>query len=395
MTTVEQGPNLNGLVERVKSILFKPAETWDAIAAEPATVKGLYTGYICILAAIGPVAQLIGSLLFDNLIFHYQPPILGSIAGAISNYILGLIGVFILALVIDGLAPSFGGQKNKLLALKVVAYSFTAIWISQVFALVPPMMPLEIIGLFSLYLFYLGLPKLMKVPEDKAIAYTVVSLVVGAVIIAVILAVSTSFTRMGTTNFASNSPPVGGVVSVGGTSVDLGKLQAASKQLEAAANQAQANPNAPGAVKAVPADTLKGLLPASLASGYARSEVSSGSGGIGGLQGSNAEGVYTKGDARITLSVTDVAAVGALAAMGSAFGVQSDRETATGYEKVHMVGGQMVTESWDNQSKSGKYGVMVANRFSVQADGSGAEMADLKAAVAAVGPDKLGALAKG
>ena len=44
------------LVDRVKNILLTPRTEWSAIAGETATVQGLYTGYIMILAAIGPVA---------------------------------------------------------------------------------------------------------------------------------------------------------------------------------------------------------------------------------------------------------------------------------------------------------------------------------------------------
>ena len=403
MSIVGQGPSTSGLVNRVKNILMTPNTEWDVIAAEPATVQGLYVGYICILAAIGPVAQLIGSQLFASLgffgIFHLNP--IWSLCQAIVNYVLSLASVYVLALVIDALAPSFGGEKNRLQALKVVAYSWTAIWVFSVFALVPPASPLMIIGAYSLYLMYVGLPKLMKAPEDKALAYTVVSIVASAVVYAVIIWVSGLVLLMGSgiglgvAGLSHANAPISGTINVNGTSVDLGKLEAASRQMAAAANQAQAGASSAAAVQAVPSDTLKGMLPSALPAGYACSEVSSSSGGVGGLQGSNAEGVYTKGESRITLTVTDIAAAGAFAALGSAFGVQSDRETANGYEKVHMVDGHMVTEEWDNSAKSGKYGVMVANRFIVQAEGAGAEMGDLKAAVAAIGPDKLAGLAKG
>ena len=399
MSTVEQGPSSSGLVNRIKNILFTPNTEWDVIDAEPATVQGLYKGYVFILAAIGPVANLIGSELFGRGVFgiSYRPPLIGAIVGAIVAYLLALAGVYVLALVIDGLAPSFGGEKNKIQAFKVAVYSSTAAWVAAVFGLLPPASALSIIGVYSLYLLYLGIPKLMKSPQEKALTYTIVTILVACVIWVVIAAVSASIAGMGMMGgaVARNSAPVGGVVSVGGASVDLGKLQAASKQMEAAANQMQASANGKAAVQALPADTLKGLLPAALPAGYARTEVSAESGGVGGLQGSSAEGTYTKGDSHITLKVTDMAAAGAIAALGGAFGVQSEKETATGYEKVHMLNGRMTDEEWDSTDKSGKYGVMVASRFMVEAEGTGAEMNDLKSAVDAVGVGRLEGLAKG
>ena len=99
--------------------------------------------------------------------------------------------------------------------------------------------------------------------------------------------------------------------------------------------------------------------------------------------------------ARITLTVTDLSAMGAFAGIAGAMGVTSSKETASGYEKVGKVNGRMTTEEWNRESKSGKYGVLVADRFMVNAEGSGTSIDDLKAAVAAVGPDRLEGLAKG
>ena len=399
MATVEQGPASSGLVDRVKNILFTPNTEWDRIDAEPATVQGLYMGYICILAAIGPVARLIGSQIFGYPAFFVvlHPSLIGSIVSAIVSYILALVGVFVLALVIDGLAPNFGGTKNRVQAFKIAAYSSTAAWITGIFGLIPMVSALGIIGIYSLYLLYLGLPKLMKSPQDKALAYTGVTVVIAVVIFICIGAISGAIAGAGmwgaAGGLAVNSATPTGVVSVNGTSVDIGKAAAAAKQMEAQATQMQAAANGKATVQAVPIDTLKALLPASLPSGYARTDLSGESGGVGGLQGSSAEGVYTKGDSRITLRVSDVAAAGAMATLGGALGVNSEHQTATGYEKVHMQNGQMVSEKWDSQSKAGDYTVMIASRFTVEAEGSGADMNDLKAAVGSIPAGQLASLA--
>ncbi len=402
MTSLEQQPvSGNGLVDRVKNILLSPKTEWERIDVEPATVKGLYTGYACILAAIGPIATLIGSQLFGYGAFfvHYRPSLVGSVITAILSYVLGLVGVYVVGLIIDALAPNFGATKNPIQAQKTAVYAWTAAWIVGIVGIFPVLGVLGLLGLYSLYLLYLGLPRVMKAPEDKAVGYTAVTIVIAVVVYLVIGAVVGSIAAaaggFGMMGVARNTVPAG-VVSMGNTKVDLGKLQAASRQMEAAAQQMQASTNGQApAVQAVPIDTLKGMLPGALPAGYARTEISGESGGVGGLQASTAEGVYTRGDSRITLKVSDMAAAGALATLGGAFGVQSDRETADGYEKVHMVGGNMTQESWDKASKSGKYGVVVASRFLVEAEGSGAEMGDLKGAVGSVSLDRLSSMAKG
>jgi hypothetical protein len=199
MTTVEQGPAANRLIERIKAILFTSEAEWDKIEAEPATVKSLYVGYACILAAIGPVAGLIADLVWPTRTFglaffgafHLNP--VWAVSHAIVSYVLGLAGVYVFALVIDYLAPQFGGQRSQIQALKVAVYSSTAAWIAGAFQLLPPVSALGIIGAYSLYLLYLGLPRLMKAPKDKALNYTIVSVVL-AVVVWVVIAVISSAT---------------------------------------------------------------------------------------------------------------------------------------------------------------------------------------------------------
>ncbi len=403
MTIVNPAPaGSSSLVARVQGILMTPRAEWAKIDVEPATPRGLFTGYACILAAIPALAQVIGGL-FPVCVLGVcvHRGLIGVVVGAILYYILSLGGVFVTALIIDELAPSFGGQKNRIQALKLVVYAWTAAWLAGIFAILPALSVLGIVGLYSFYLLYLGLPTLMKSPQDKALGYTAVSIILSVVVYAVIALVAGSIAgsaMIGANSYARNDlVPVSGTVRVGGTTVDLGQLDQAAKaaQVSAAAMRAQASgqPAPAGAVRAVPADTLKALLPPALPSGFARTEVSASSGGAGGVSGSNAQGVYTKGEGRITLEVTDLAAMGALAAMGGALNVQSDRETATGYEKVGKVDGRLTSESFDNQAKSGKYSVVVANRFVVDAEGSGVAIDDLKAAVSSVGMDKLEGMA--
>jgi len=181
------------LSERVKNIILQPAQEWKVIEKEPTTTSELYTSYIIILAAIGPVASIIGLTLFGvstPLTGAYRLPIGSVIGHAVVSYALALAGVYVFGLVINALAPTFLGAKNEIQALKVAAYSSTAAWLAGVFMVVPALSFLQILGLYSLYLLYLGLPLLMKAPEEKALVYTVVVIVVGMVIMALIGAIS-------------------------------------------------------------------------------------------------------------------------------------------------------------------------------------------------------------
>jgi len=176
------------LVARAKGILLSPRNEWAKIDGEPATTGSLLVDYAAPLAAIPAIAGFVGtSLLGYNVLgLSYRVPIVRGLVAAIVQYVLTLVGVFVLGLIVDALAPSFGGTRSQIQALKVSVYSSTAAWIAGVFMLVPALSPLSIVGLYSLYLLYLGLPILMKAPADRAIGYTVVSIIAAIVVYAVI-----------------------------------------------------------------------------------------------------------------------------------------------------------------------------------------------------------------
>jgi hypothetical protein len=182
------------LVARVKGILLTPKTEWGVIESESASIGSLYTGYIIPLAAIPVVAGFIGLTLlgYNVLGTTVRYSMSAGIQHAVVMYVLSLVGTFVLALIIDALAPTFGGQKNQVQALKVAAYSSTASWVAGIFAILPALSVLGILGLYSLYLLFLGLPRLMKAPEEKAMGYTVV-VIVGAIAVFILVG---ALTRM-------------------------------------------------------------------------------------------------------------------------------------------------------------------------------------------------------
>lgn len=189
----------SNLVARAKGILLQPTAEWNKIDGEPASVKGLITGYAAILAAITPIATLIGSQLFpiNVLGIVVRQPIVGAVVGAVVSYVMALVSVFILGLVIEALATQFGGVKDRVQAMKVAVYSSTASWVAGILAIFPALGILGALlgGLYSLFLLYKGLPIVMKAPQDKALGYTAVVVIVAivvAIVIGMIVAAATA-----------------------------------------------------------------------------------------------------------------------------------------------------------------------------------------------------------
>lgn len=155
------------MVDRIKGILISPKEEWPRIAAEPATVQSLYTGYIVILAVLGPIGAWLNPMRGG---FGF------GIVLAVVSYLITLAITYVVALIVDALAPSFDGEKDLTAALKLVAYSMTAAWVGGFFQIIPMLGGLISIvaALYSVYLFYLGAPVLRKCGGGKAVGFTIV-----------------------------------------------------------------------------------------------------------------------------------------------------------------------------------------------------------------------------
>lgn len=181
------------LVERVKKLIVQPRSEWAVIKDERHSVADLYTKYVLILAAIPAVASFIGLSVvgYSGFGTTYRIPMGSGLASMVLQYALTLGSVYVIALVIDGLAPGFSGTKDFSQAIKVAAFFPTAAWVAGIFSIIPILSILALLGsLYSLYLLYTGLGPLMQVPEDKAIGYTVVVIIVAIVVMVVIAAVS-------------------------------------------------------------------------------------------------------------------------------------------------------------------------------------------------------------
>lgn len=180
------------LFERAKNILISPKTEWEVIKNEQSTVVDLFTKYALILALIPAIAGFIGQSLIGISLGpfgSFQVPIVNGLIYAVLYYVLSLAGIYLVAFIIDALAPSFGATKDMISSLKVVVYSYTAVWVAGIFQIIPVLAILGILGLYSLYLLYLGLNIVKGSPSDKVVGYTVVVVIITIVVYFIIGAI--------------------------------------------------------------------------------------------------------------------------------------------------------------------------------------------------------------
>lgn len=370
-------PGGSDLVDRAKGMILSPRDEWPRIATEGKSAADIVKGYVLPLAAIGPVAGLIGGQVFGYGAFiTYRPTLVASIGTAIVSFVLTIVGVLVLTLVAELLAPKFNGVADRGNAFRLVAYGATAAWLVGVFGLIPSLAFFGILGLYSIYLIYTGATPMMKVPPEKAAGYTAVTMLCAVLLSLVVSPVTVAVMGAFGVGAAATADAGGTVTLPGGGKIDVGDTQKFAKQMEDAAN---------GKIPPVPASKLQELLPPTV-NGFTRAETSSGS--VGQL-GSTAEGRYAAGDKQIVLKIVDMTAMGALAGMGAAMGVEQNREDADSYEKTGTVDGQMRIEEWNRTTGQGRYAVVVGNRFMIEAQGNPGNIDELKAATALIDQDDL------
>lgn len=182
-------PKSRALTRRAREIMLRPRSEWEVIEREGDSVRDLYTRYVMILAAVPPICTVLGAIV-GSLFGAIHFSIVGAIVAALVDYVMTLGMVYGLGRAIEALAPYFGGARVRGQAMKVAAFFPTALWLAGVFAIVPALSPLQVLGLYSLFILWLGLPKLMKVGEDKALVFTLAVILTALVAIIIVRALA-------------------------------------------------------------------------------------------------------------------------------------------------------------------------------------------------------------
>ena len=399
------------LKTRARNIVMAPDSEWSVIAEENTPTGTLITGYVVPLAAIGAVAGFIGgSIVGISLPFmgRYRVPITAGLATAVFMLVMAVVGVFILGLIINALAPTFGAQKNSAQALKLAVYSYTPAWLAGVFQILPMLSALGILaGLYGLYLLYLGIPRLMQCPKEKAVGYTAVVVVcaivlsivvmgIGGLVVGVPMAMMNAGAGTPTTEtqFDPNSP-MGKLEALGRS------LEESSKKMETAQKSGDAGAQAAAAfeglgallgggkkVEPVALSQLTPFIPDTFA-GLSKQSSDSERTGMAGIAVATAEARYGDGTKSVTLEITDPGGASGLVGLAGWVGIQGEKENNQMSERTERVGGRLVHQRISKTGGENEFAIVLGERFIVTAKGRGVGIEELRGAVSNLDLAKL------
>lgn len=152
------------IVDRAKGIILTPKEEWGLIKTENKSNQNLVLFYALPLILLAVLASLIGGW---------------SLHGAVYQLVMPLAGIIISAYVINELAEKFNAVKNLNNAFKLVVYAATPSFLAAIVANLSFLLSwVSLFGLYSIYLFWVGVSPMMEVPDDKRLVYVIVSALV-------------------------------------------------------------------------------------------------------------------------------------------------------------------------------------------------------------------------
>jgi hypothetical protein len=405
------------LIERAKNIILTPKTEWPVIAAETTPPGQIIAGYVLPLAAIAAIAGFIGmSLLGAGLgMMGVHIPLVWGLVSAIYHLVMAVVMVYVMAFIIDALAPSFGGQKNFGQALKVAVYTYTPVWVMSIVTIIPFLGILVLLAaIYAIYLLYLGLQLVTMAPKEKAAGYTAVVVIVGIVIAVVINMIGGAFMAVGMGTgagmFRTGMGPSPSVTYEPNSRMARlqefsKKMDEANKRMEAAQKSGDSGKEAQAALSAlgtaisggsgvepVQLDQLKPFVPDTFA-GLARTNLSTDRSGVKGFMVAKAEATYSDNAGKsVNLEVTDTGGAAGLVGLASWMGVQGEHEDNYRKSVTRQEGDNLVHEEVQKQGGGGEYTVVVGRRFIVSAHGHGVDIDALKSGVASVDLGKLASL---
>jgi hypothetical protein len=167
---------MNALLH-AKAILVDPAAAWRGIEKDIGDPAYLLSRYVAVLALIPALCGFAGAVWIGVVAPSgavIRTDLVGGLFGAVFSYAASCVIVLLLGLVINLVAPPFGGGRNFENAFKLAVYSLTPLWLAGIFLLLPGLHFLLLTGAYGIYLFFLGAPLLIKVPQQHAASLTFV-----------------------------------------------------------------------------------------------------------------------------------------------------------------------------------------------------------------------------
>ncbi|MDZ7369766.1 MAG: YIP1 family protein [candidate division KSB1 bacterium] len=170
------------LIQELKELVQNPTEVFLRLKNDGRSVFDVLSDPLVHFAAIPAAAGFVGKVFVGQskgLTEYEHVSFFSGLIWAVLLFILSIVGVYFLAFVVSRAAEQLYGKADETAAFKLVVYSYIPLFALGIFSILPALSGLYILGLYGIYLFYVGSQILLECPEEKALTLTVISSLAG------------------------------------------------------------------------------------------------------------------------------------------------------------------------------------------------------------------------
>ncbi len=165
--------SFSNLIAQLTELLLTPNEFWKREKELNSETRTLWLTFLLPMILAVAVAVFVGEF-FQRIDFFIEYPLLKALREVVLFTLMYFLGVIIT----NELMQSFGTEKNIHAARKLVVYSMTPlVLISVLTGLFPFLYVLDIVGLYSFYVFWVGAKEMLSFPDNKENSYILSAMV--------------------------------------------------------------------------------------------------------------------------------------------------------------------------------------------------------------------------
>jgi Yip1 domain len=177
-------------VDTIKNVIISPETEWDLIARDAISLTKLTRLYIIPLALIAPIATTIGMHIFDlrwSAKAGYAVPRNRIWNVGITNFVLEVITVFLIAATFYGMARTEGVRCSFLDATKVAVFGAAPLMLSGALLIMPiSVVACMFVMVYSMALYYAGVQRVLGIHKDNAAIFVAMSMAIMCLVSALI-----------------------------------------------------------------------------------------------------------------------------------------------------------------------------------------------------------------
>ncbi len=177
-------------LHRLKNLLTKTDQTWLEISQEQSTVQNMLKYQLLIFAFIPVLCAFLSDAVIGVEMFNkvHRKPVYSSLVNSFLYYLSIIAFVFLLSFGLKVITIFFEIKVGFINTFKIINYSIFPVLFFSLFNLIPgASFLLYFIAIYSVYIFYKGLPILIKNQHDKSIILTTLLMVLLIIVVSLLV----------------------------------------------------------------------------------------------------------------------------------------------------------------------------------------------------------------